>query len=194
MKTIKNIIFYTPLILATLFCGCNIPEGAVEIIMPQHTPDPSSEEVAKRYSDYSPETKSAVESAVELSKKHAELAEQLTAARQQIQLLTDKNNQLALTNQDLNTKLDQSQKELNEANWMLQEMVVELNNWKTQVTGFQQEMREADKAQIDALIKILTLLGGEVPQIETAQQASKTNEVSSASNNSRITQDTGVQQ
>ncbi len=186
MNTCKNILLYTTLILTTIMCGCNIPEGAVEIIMPQQAPHPSSEEVAKRYSDYSPETQSAVESAVELSKKHAQLAEQLSDARQQIQTLTERNQQLVTISADSTAKLEQTQKELNEANWMLQEMVVELNNWKTQVTGFQQEMRQADKAQIEALIKILTLLGGEIPELEPA-------ETSLTSNNSRITQDTGTQ-
>jgi hypothetical protein len=41
-------------------------------------------------------------------------------------------------------------------------MIVELNNWKADVIGFRQEMRSAEKAQLEALLKILQILGGEV--------------------------------
>ena len=41
-------------------------------------------------------------------------------------------------------------------------MRVELNNWKTNVLGFREEMRQADTEQLKALLKVLTILGGEV--------------------------------
>lgn len=40
-------------------------------------------------------------------------------------------------------------------------MQKELTNWKSDVLGFRDEMRKAQKAQIDALTHIVTLLGGE---------------------------------
>jgi hypothetical protein len=61
-------------------------------------------------------------------------------------------------------------------------MRIELNEWKTNILGFRDEMRNADKAQLQALMKILEALGGEVT-IETPDQqddstsASRTNEI-----------------
>ncbi len=68
----------------------------------------------------------------------------------------------------LETQLQQTQKELNEANDLLIEMRIELNNWKTDVLSFRDEMRDADSAQLQALLKILQILGGEV-KTESAQ-------------------------
>ena len=40
-------------------------------------------------------------------------------------------------------------------------MRIELNNWKSNILGFRDEMRNADNAQLDALVKILEVLGGQ---------------------------------
>ena len=40
-------------------------------------------------------------------------------------------------------------------------MLSELNTWKTNILGFRTEMREAAKAQLEALLKVLEVLGGE---------------------------------
>ncbi len=53
-------------------------------------------------------------------------------------------------------------KELAEANDTLIEMRIELNNWKVDILGFRDEIREADTEQLKALIKILEVLGGEI--------------------------------
>jgi hypothetical protein len=42
------------------------------------------------------------------------------------------------------------------------EMLSELNNWKNNILGFRGEMREAAKAQLEALLKVLEVLGGEM--------------------------------
>ena len=41
------------------------------------------------------------------------------------------------------------------------EMHVELNQWKADVLGFRDEMRKAEAAQLQALGKILRILGAE---------------------------------
>jgi predicted nucleic acid-binding Zn-ribbon protein len=84
-------------------------------------------------------------------------------------------------NADLKTtqdRLEKAQKELNEVNDLLVAMRVELNNWKTDVLGFRGEMRESEKAQLEALIKILKMLGAEIktdsqdnPELAEAAQA-----------------------
>ena len=53
------------------------------------------------------------------------------------------------------------EKELAEANNLLVEMDKNLDNWRKDVLGFREEMRQADAAQIEALQKILSLLGAE---------------------------------
>jgi hypothetical protein len=109
-----------------------------------------------------------VESAMELSKKYAELSQEATVLRQKNQDFAAKNYQLKDQVVVLEAQLQQAQKELTEANELLIEMRIELNNWKTDVLGFRGEMREAEKAQLQALLKILEVLGGEV-QVESAQ-------------------------
>jgi len=61
----------------------------------------------------------------------------------------------------LKAQLSQTQKELEEANEFLQKMHVELNQWKADVLGFRDEMRKAEAAQLQALGKILRILGAE---------------------------------
>ena len=79
------------------------------------------------------------------------------------------NHQLAAENRSLKEKvtsleaeLKQAKKELAEANGLLVDMRVELNNWKNNILGFRDEIRQADSEQIKALLEILKILGGEI--------------------------------
>jgi septal ring factor EnvC (AmiA/AmiB activator) len=105
-----------------------------------------------------------VESAIALSDKYAKLSEETSALRQQKQNLDAENQRLKNEMQSCRSRLEQTQKELGEANDLLLEMRVELNNWKNDVLGYRDEMRDAEKAQLEALLKILKLMGGEVNQ------------------------------
>ena len=40
-------------------------------------------------------------------------------------------------------------------------MLTELNHWKSNILGFRGEMRDAASAQLEALLKVLEILGGE---------------------------------
>jgi len=113
----------------------------------------------------------AVESAIALSDKYAKLSDEASALRQQKQTLEAENKRLKEEMQACRTKLDEAQKELSEVNDLMVEMRLELNNWKTDVLGFRGEMREAEKAQLEALLKILKLMGGEVNQAADLQPA-----------------------
>ena len=62
----------------------------------------------------------------------------------------------------LDGQLQQTQKELAEANGLLIEMRIELNNWKADILGFREEMRNAETAQLETLLRILKILGGQV--------------------------------
>ena len=127
-----------------------------------------SASVAKRFQESTAQTPTAVESAIELSGKYAKLSEEAAVLRQEKQDLITKNRQLKDQVTALDVQLQQTQKELTEANDLMIEMRIELNNWKTNILGFREEMRDADTAQLQALLRILNILGGEV-KVESAQ-------------------------
>jgi septal ring factor EnvC (AmiA/AmiB activator) len=106
----------------------------------------------------------AVESAIALSDKYARLSEEATALRQNKQTIEAENQKLTTELKSCRAQLEQAQKELNQANDLLLQTRLELNNWKNDVLGFRGEMRDAQKAQLETLYKILKLMGGEVSQ------------------------------
>jgi chromosome segregation ATPase len=157
----------TPALL--LLSGCSLQKQSKTGIYPD---DPLqkywSENVAKRFLEPGSRGNTAAESAIELSQKYASLSEEAAALRQQNQDLTSKNQQLQGQTAALEARVQQAQKELAEANDLLIEMRVELNNWKSNILGFRDEIRAAETAQLEALLKILNVLGGQV-QVETAK-------------------------
>ena len=116
----------------------------------------------KRFEDSTAKGQTAVESAIELSKKYASLSKEMFVLRQRNHDLISENRRLKEQLAPCQRQLEQAQKELTEANALLIEMRIELNNWKTDILGFRDEMRHASSTQLDALLKILTILGGEV--------------------------------
>ena len=97
--------------------------------------------------------------------------EDIAALRQEKQELVAENRLLKEQFAPCQKDLEQTQKELAQANDLLLETRLELNNWKTSILGYRDEMRQADSAQLEALLKILTILGGEVKQ-ESARNES----------------------
>jgi chromosome segregation ATPase len=126
----------------------------------------------KRFQEPALQGRTAVESAIELSQKYAELSDQAVALRGKNQDLTAENEQLKEQVTSLGAKLQQTQKELTEANNLLIQMLAELNNWKSNILGFRNEMRDASKAELEALLKVLEILGGQ----PTTQPPNTTNE------------------
>ncbi len=162
--------FLTASLLTLVVSGCLSPEERVGVIQPE-TPlstkpgelaDYQDSSVARRFQDASPQGRTAVESAMELLEKHAELSKQATELERQNRSLMTENDRLREQTTALAAESKQAQKELAEANDLLVEMRIELNNWKTNILGFRDEMREAETAQLEALLKILQILGGEV--------------------------------
>jgi len=150
-------------VLLTAQAGCTAPQsstGAIGSDSPQ-TPV-GSEAAAKRFQGNTPGGRTAVESAIELSQKYAALSDQAATMREENQRLKTENQSLQQQVASLETRLKQTQKELSEANELLIQMLTELNTWKSNILGFRGEMREAAKAQLEALLKVLELLGGKV--------------------------------
>ncbi len=123
--------------------------------------DDQGNAAAKRFGDTPLEGRTAVESAIELSEKYAKLSDVSVTLRQENQRLTSENENLREQISTLDAKLKQTQKELAEANDLLIEMLTELNHWKSNILGFRGEMRDAASAQLEALLKVLEILGGE---------------------------------
>lgn len=121
-----------------------------------------SDSVAKRFQESAPQQSTVVASAMELSKEHAKLSEEAAVLRQENKDLNARNQQLKGQVVTLEAQLMQTQRELSEASDLLITMRIELNNWKTDILGFRDEIRDAETAQLEALLKILKVLGGEV--------------------------------
>lgn len=195
MQTNKKITLFLILsLLIFLPLGCSIPGGPVEVILPANSPErhprrpvvtevQQSSTIAKRFQKSTPQDATAVESAIELAEKYAKLSGETAVLQQGNRDLIAENRQLKDQLAAVESQLQQTQKELTEANDLLKEMLVELNNWKANILGFRDEMRDADKAQLKALLQIFNILGGEVKteptQSEDTSSASKSpNEIS----------------
>lgn len=153
---------------ALAIAGCTTtPSPAARSRTPAET-----EGAAKRFRDSPLEGRTAVESAIELSEKYARLSDQTVTLKQENQRLANENENLRQQVANLDSKLKQTQKELTEANNLLIEMLNELNHWKSNILGFRGEMRDAAKAQLEALLKVLEILGGEAEAGVLQQQHS----------------------
>lgn len=165
----KVLLFVIFLIALLLQHGCSSDGDKAEVIV-----NPDFQEMwpggsnAKRFQEPSLQGSTAVESALELSEKYAILSTETNMLRQNNQSLTLENQKLKEQLFNIQKQLQQTQKELNEANEIMISMRAELNNWKKDVLGFRDEMRNAEKAQIEALLKIMKVLGGDV-DIEVVQ-------------------------
>jgi chromosome segregation ATPase len=157
----KNIFLLLPM-LTILSFSCVAPPGRVDVVLPSDGGDQQSDAVAKRFQESSSQGRTAVESAIELSEKYARLSEETSQLREKNKDLINENAMLKKQATSLEAELKQTQKELTEANDLLIEMLTELNNWKNSILGFRNEMREAEKAQLEALLKVLEILGGEI--------------------------------
>lgn len=169
----NRIIILMFFVLAFVLSGCSESQRSSQII-PQSGSSTANRNdvVAKRFQESAPQGTTAIESAMELSERYARLSEEAAVLRQQNQELVINNQQLKDQMVDLEPRLQQTQKELSEANDLLIEMRVELNNWKTDILGFREEIREAETVQLEALLKILRVLGGEVNEVSAGNNDS----------------------
>ncbi len=179
-KTLLLLFLLTPIVLLS---GCSSEQTSMETIARS---DPleirQNDPVARRFRESTPQSPTAVESAIELSKKYAALSEKAAALRQENEGIVARNKQLEVQAVAIEGQLRQTQKELAEANDLLIEMRIELNNWKTDILGFRDEMRDAETAQLETLFRILKVLGGQVDAGPT--ETDGTRDVGSAASSS----------
>jgi chromosome segregation ATPase len=145
-----------------LFAGCQRNQQIAEEAKLKAAEQ--NESVSKRFqpASSSSEGGTTIDSALRLAQEHAKLSEKYSASQQQNLELTEQNGRLKERLAILEPELKQTNKELEEANKLVVDMRIELNNWKADTIGFRDEMREADKVQLETLLKILETLGGEV--------------------------------
>jgi chromosome segregation ATPase len=186
VKTDKIIFSFVLPSLVILVCGCSKTdwfagrrasqpaEGGQQI-------DRSSL-LEKRFNETTANDPTVVESALDLSKKYASLSEQAAKAKQESQALSVENRSLKEKVASLEAELKQTKKELGEANGLLVDMRVELNNWKNNILGFRDEIRQADSEQLKALLEILKILGGEIKADPNQSGIGRAKEVASPSN------------
>lgn len=181
----KIMLFLIVMVLIFLSAGCPSPQELAEVIVkpaPAQTPSPPLN-MSRRFAESTPKGQTVVESAIELSKKYAKLSEEMAAQRQKNLELTAENRRLRERLKPCQDQLKQTQEELTAANDLLIEMRIELNNWKTDILGFRNEMRDAEKAQLEALLKILKILGGEVKAESTKAEPAASAAVSTSEPN-----------
>jgi len=163
MKTFKKTILLLSLMPMILISNCvSVQEPPRTAVRPSFNEQQQNLSVANRFQESASKKSTVVESAMELSQQYAKLSEETAVLRQQNRELTDTNQLLEEQVVALDAQLKQAQKELSQANDVVIAMQIELNSWKNDILGFRDEIRNAETAQLEALLKILTVLGGEV--------------------------------
>ena len=159
---IKIVLLITAAAALTAISGCEESETLSKVKLTQQQPELKEAQAAANKFHNSSVSSTPVESAIELSKKYSKLCDDYEAEMQ-------KNKELLVVNEsrekrlaEYKSELDKATKELKEANQLLVDMRIELTNWKMDVLGFREEMRNADIAQLQALYKILKILGADV--------------------------------
>ena len=164
-KMRSNKIMILAILFAPVFllAGCSSSQQPADLAVEDVPVErPQDDSIAKRFQEPDPEGPTVVESAMKLSGEYARLTQEAAELRRQNEDFIAKNRQLNDQAVSVDAQLKQTQKELAEANSLLIEMRVELNNWKTDILGFRNEMRDAETAQLETLLRILKVLGGQV--------------------------------
>ena len=162
-ETIRGLTLLLATVLLLTGAGCTAPQNSTGAVTTDSAKTPvAGDPAAKRFQNTPPGGRTAVESAIELSQKYASLSDQTVKLREENQRLKTDNENLQQQIATLDARLKQTQKELTEANDLLIQMLSELNTWKNNILGFRGEMRDAAKAQLEALLKVLEILGGKV--------------------------------
>ena len=170
MRYIRMIIL---MLVAVLLCGCQFIDEPIEVMrMPRMSDssgavvmaDETTRAMEHRFGGSQQQASSAVENALIMSQKYQELSLETEKLRQENGSLKLENSSLNRQIADLKAELDKTGKELSEANEFLQQMHAELGKWKSDVLGYRDEMRRAQVAELEALKKILKILGAELTE------------------------------
>jgi len=159
---------------ALSLAGCSFaPNRQADAVFPDPPRQPEAvylqKAVVARETD--PPLPTAVENALALQDKYARALEDLRREQDRSRAIADENRKLSDNAVRLQADLAKTQQELAEANGLLIQMRTEIEKWKSDVLGYRDEMRKASQAQIEALAKVLSLLGAESGAPAAADQA-----------------------
>ncbi len=165
--------------MVIVFGGCRMVDEPIEIdILPIRLAaepvirvDQGGKSQEQRFTEETGAHPGAVQSALMWSQKYDDLTVKTEKLKDINDTLTKENAEFRQQTTVLKLDLDQTKKELNEANNFLQDMHLELNKWKSDVLGFRDEIRRAQAAELEALSRILRVLGAEpaITDEETGQ-------------------------
>jgi len=127
--------------------------------------------VADEHAEGDLEGRGGVNIAMQWSSKYAEVSEQLLAVERKNHQLLEQNQNLRADLTGTQEELGRTRRELDEANKLLVDLHNELDTWKKDVLSFRDEMRRAQAAQLNALQKVLTVLGGEIEEPATVSDS-----------------------
>ena len=140
----------------------NLPTPKVRMVnQPILVADQTDEAIGNRFANSETGNTTAVQSAVAWAQRYDELTTKNEATMAKSNKLFLENNDLKQQVSKLKADLDMANTELAEANKFMQDMHGELTKWKTDVLGFRDEMRNARTSELEALAKILSILGAE---------------------------------
>lgn len=159
------------LVLAVGIGGCSLFQRDDD--RPAVRPEPSEPQAAYlKETAVQPDAETgsgtAVENALAWSEKYAQAVEQLARQQEANQKLADQNRALESKVAAVESDLAKTRQELKDANDLLIDLRRANEDWKANVLGYRDEMRKAHGAEIEALHKVLRLLGGEVTGAEPA--------------------------
>ena len=167
MRRIATVLT-TCLVTVLVLSGCtmgNESDHAAQMSAGQQQPDEGTADYLKAaavQNETDTETSSAVDVALEWATKYRECSTQRDQLQRDSQQLLKEKQELKSELAQMKLKLAQAEQELTDANEMLIEMRTALEKWKLDVLGFRKEMRLAQKTELETLVKILRLIGGEV--------------------------------
>jgi hypothetical protein len=149
--------------------GCATQAATQPWVPPQPSHPPAQDAVyLPKVAEPESPIPSAVETTLVLQEKYSRSLEDLQRERDRNRELSDEKARLLESVNKLQAELAKAQQELGDANTLLVQVRQELEKWKNDVLGFREEMRQASKTQIDALAKVMNLLGAEASPAEAA--------------------------
>jgi chromosome segregation ATPase len=176
MRYLRNVVLF---LVMFLFCGCQLIDEPIEVMrMPRMgvgsgTVVAADRTMERRFGGTESQADDAAESALAMSKKYQELSLEMEKLRQENVTVKLENDSLTRQTAGLESQLETTRNELSEANEFLQQMHVELGKWKSDVLGYRDEMRSAQVAELEALKKILKILGAELTEPLKQTQVAK---------------------
>ncbi|MBS3821157.1 MAG: hypothetical protein GVY16_04725 [Planctomycetes bacterium] len=161
--------------------GCEPTNVSYRGLTPQMTPMNDETEVRQVahlddesiVGDVNTDGRGATDVALEWADKYAKISQKLVYADRRNRELEKEKAQLNQRITELEGELKRTKSELADANVMLEEMKRDLNDWRKNVLAYRKEIRMSQTAQLNALQKILELLGGEVQTGSAGRSANR---------------------